>query len=166
MTCHEVFCLPRLSAGRIRPLALAIRRNPVIKKSRATIVVAARRRVRGAAKIIHFKFWSFPNRNFFLQLIHYPLTGSECFAAVRSCHSQKKRWFPNGDKSDSVMNDNKLKWKFLRGLPGNLSQLMFGHFAMRFILNPVDFSSIFKSPYHSPKVVYRSCVASVAFRRL
>ena len=39
--CHDVFCLPRLSAGRIRPLALAIRRKPVIKKSRATTVVAA-----------------------------------------------------------------------------------------------------------------------------
>src|ERR1051326_9210296 len=41
MICHEVFCLPKLSAGRIRPLALAIRRRPVIRKSLATTVVAA-----------------------------------------------------------------------------------------------------------------------------
>ena len=39
--CHEVLCLPSRSAGRIWPRALAIRRNPVIKKSRATTVVAA-----------------------------------------------------------------------------------------------------------------------------
>ena len=39
--CHDVFCLPRLSAGRIRPLALAMSRRPVIRKSRATTVVAA-----------------------------------------------------------------------------------------------------------------------------
>ena len=70
-----------------------------------------------------------------------------------------------GTRAD-VMNDNKLKWKFLRGLPRNLSQLIFGHFAMRFILNPVDFASIFKSPHHSPKVVYRSCVATWAFGRV
>src|SRR5207253_9710507 len=41
MICHEVFCLPSRSAGRIQPLVLAIRRKPVIKKSRATTVVAA-----------------------------------------------------------------------------------------------------------------------------
>ena len=33
--------MPRRSAGRTRPLALAIKRKPVIKKSRATTVVAA-----------------------------------------------------------------------------------------------------------------------------
>src|SRR4030095_249794 len=41
MICQEVFCLPSRSAGGIRPLALAIRPKPVIKKSRATTVVAA-----------------------------------------------------------------------------------------------------------------------------
>ena len=38
--CHEVLCFPRRSAGRIWPRALAIRRNPVIRKSRATTIVA------------------------------------------------------------------------------------------------------------------------------
>jgi len=107
----------------------------------------------------------FPNRHFLLQLIDYPLTGSKSFAAMRTCHSQKKRWFPNGDKSDSVMNDDKLKSKFLHGLLGNLSQLVFGHFPVRFIFDSYDFASTFKSPHHSPKVVYRSCVTTVVLRR-
>src|SRR5437899_11471426 len=96
----------------------------------------------------------FPNRHFLLQLIHDPSTGSESFAAVRTCHSQKKRWFPYGDKSDSVMNDHKLKSKFLRSLLGNLSQLMVGHFPMGFIFNSFDFVSFLKSYYISTKIVY------------
>src|SRR5439155_23436817 len=41
LICHEVFCLHSRSDPTIRPLHLAIRRKPVIKKSRATTVVAA-----------------------------------------------------------------------------------------------------------------------------
>src|SRR5437870_12989861 len=87
----------------------------------------------------------FPNRHFLLQLIHYPLTGSKSFTAMRTCHSQKKRWFPNSDKSDPVMSNNKLKPKFLHGLFGNLPQLILGHLSMRFIVDPFDFASIFNS---------------------
>src|SRR5438034_3741560 len=61
------------------------------------------------------------------------------------------------------MNGDVPQSKFDCGVLSNLRELMFGHFAMRFILNPVDFASIFKSPHHSPKVVYRSCVATVGF---
>jgi hypothetical protein len=40
-TCQEVFCLPSISADKTFPFALAIIRRPVIRKSRATTVVAA-----------------------------------------------------------------------------------------------------------------------------
>src|SRR5207249_10796260 len=104
------------------------------------------------------KPWLLPNRHFLLQLIDDPLTGTKRFFPMQTCQSQIKRWFPNGDKSDSVMNDNNPKSKVLRGLLGNLSQLMFGHFPMRFIFDSFDFASIFKSPHDSPKIDRRSCV--------
>ena len=84
---------------------------------------------------------------------------------MRTCHSQKKRWFPNADKSDPVMNDNNLKPKVLHGLLGNLSQLMLGHLPVRFIVDPFDFASIFKSPHDSPKIDHRSCVDIVVLWR-
>ena len=40
MICHEVLCFPSFSAGRISPFEVASSRNPVIRKSRATTVVA------------------------------------------------------------------------------------------------------------------------------
>ena len=84
---------------------------------------------------------------------------------MRTCHSHKKRWFPNGNKSDPVMNDNNPKSKVLRGLLGNSSQLMFGHFSMRFIFNSIDLASILKSPHHSQKIERRSCIAIMILRR-
>ena len=41
MICHDVLCFPSRSAGRTCPRALAIKRKPVMRKSRATTVVAA-----------------------------------------------------------------------------------------------------------------------------
>jgi len=55
------------------------------------------------------------------------------------------------------MNDHKLKPKFLRGMVGNLSQLMFGHFPMRFIFNSFDVATSFKSAHYSPKIDNRFC---------
>jgi hypothetical protein len=92
------------------------------------------------------------------------LTGPKRFAAMRTRHSQKKRWLANSYKPDSVMNDSKLKSEHLSGLVGNLSQLMFGHFSMRLILDSFNFASIFKSPHHSKKIDHRSCVDIVILR--
>ena len=63
---------------------------------------------------------------------------------MQTGHAQKKRWLPNVDKADSVMNANNPKSKVLRGLLGNSSQLMFGHFSMRFIFNSIDLAFILK----------------------
>jgi len=86
------------------------------------------------------------------------LTGPKRFAAMRTRHSQKKRWLANSYKPDSVMNDSKLKSEHLSGLVGNLSQLMFGHFSMRLIFDSFNFASIFKFPHHSKKIDDRTCV--------
>ena len=39
--CQEVLCLPKRSAVKTCPFALAIKRSPVIRKSRPTTTVAA-----------------------------------------------------------------------------------------------------------------------------
>jgi len=91
-----------------------------------------------------FKPWLFPNGHFFLQLIYDPLTCQEAFAPMRTRHPQKKRWFSNCDKSNSVMNDNELQPELLCGLFGDSFQLMLGHFPMRIIIDSVDFTAIFK----------------------
>ena len=85
---------------------------------------------------------------------------------MQTGHAQKKRWLSNSDKADSVMNDNNPKSKVLRGLIGNLSQLMFGHFSMRFIVDPFDLASILKFPHYSPKIDERSHVSGIPLRRL
>ena len=64
-----------------------------------------------------------------------------------------------------MMNDNKLKPKFLHRLLGNLPQLMLGHFSMRFVIDSFEFAPIFKFPHHSPKIDYRSCAVIVLSRR-
>src|SRR5206468_11221393 len=85
---------------------------------------------------------SFPNRDFLLQLVYNPLTGAEAFAAMRTTHSQKKRWFSNCNEINPVMNDNEHESKLLCGLFGNLFQLVLGHFQMRIIIDSVDFAAI------------------------
>jgi hypothetical protein len=68
---------------------------------------------------LEFKSRSFPNRHFLFQLVYNPLTCPEAFAPMRTRHSQKKGWFSNGDKSNSMVNDNELEPKSLCGLLGN-----------------------------------------------
>ena len=83
---------------------------------------------------LEFKSRLFPNRHFLLQLVYNPLTCPEAFAPMRTRHSQKKGWFSNCDKSNSMVNDNELESKSLCGLFGNSFQLVLGHFPMRIII--------------------------------
>jgi hypothetical protein len=55
------------------------------------------------AMILKVKPWPFPNRYFFLQLIHNPLTCPEAFAAMRTRYSQKKGWFSDCDRTNAVV---------------------------------------------------------------
>ena len=105
-----------------------------------------------------FKSGPFPNRNFFLQLFHYPSTRSKRCFAMSTAHSRKERWFPNSDKPNPVMNDYGSQQKFDRGLLGNLPQLMFGHFAVRFVIDSVDFAPILRAAHNPRKVDCRACV--------
>ena len=94
----------------------------------------------------------FPNRHFLLQLIHDPLTCPEAFAPMRTRHPQKKRWFSNCDKSNSMMNDNALQAKSLCGLFGDSVQLMLGHFPMRIIIDSVNFAAILDGSDYTPEI--------------
>ena len=80
---------------------------------------------------------------------------------MRTRHSQKKRWFPNCDKTNSVMNDNEHKPKLLCGLFGNLSQLVLGHFRMRIIIDSVDFAAIFNRSDDAPEIDDRARAGDV-----
>ena len=84
---------------------------------------------------------------------------------MQTGHAQKKRWLPNGDKADAVMNDNNPKSKVLRGLIGNLSQLMVGHFSMRFIFNSIDLASIFNAPDDPREIDDRPDSEGIILRR-
>jgi hypothetical protein len=81
-------------------------------------------------------------------------------------HSQKKGRLSNSDKSDTVVNDDNLKAKFLRGLLANSLQLVFGHFAMRFVLDSFNLASIFQSSDHTPEIDHCARISEVALRHL
>ena len=101
---------------------------------------------------LYFKSRPFPNRHLFLQLVYNPLTCLEAFAPMRTRHSQKKRWFSNGDKSNSMVNDNELEPKSLCGLFGNSFQLVLGHFPMRIIIDSVNFAAILDWSDYTPEI--------------
>jgi len=84
---------------------------------------------------------------------------------MQTAHAQKKRWLSNSDKADSVMNDNNPKSKVLRGLLGNLSQLMFGHFSMRFIFHSIEVASILYSPDDPREIDHRPGSEGIILRR-
>jgi hypothetical protein len=84
---------------------------------------------------------------------------------MASCHSQKKRWFSNGDESDSMMKQHYPKSKFIYGLLGKSSQLMFGHLPMCLVFDSLNLASVFKLPHHSPKIDHRSRIDMVSLRR-
>jgi len=105
---------------------------------------------------------SFPNRHFLLQFIHNPLTCPEAFAPMRTRHSQKKGCFPNFDKTDSVMKDNELKPKSLRGLFGNSFQLVLGHFTILLVIEALNFAVILDWSDYTPEINNRARAGDVA----
>ena len=111
---------------------------------------------------LEFKSWPFPNRHFLFQLVYNPLTCPEAFAPMRTRHSQKKGWFSNCDKSNSMMNDNELKPKSLCGLFGNSFQLVLGHFPMRIIIDSVNFAAILDWSDYAPEINDRARAGDVA----
>jgi len=105
---------------------------------------------------------SFPNRYSFLQLVHNPLTCSEAFATMGTRHSQKKGWFPNCDKTKSVMNYNEFKPEPLCGLIGNSSQLTLGHFAMGIVIDSLNLAAILDWSNDAPEINNRARAGDVA----
>jgi hypothetical protein len=103
-----------------------------------------------------FEFWTFPNGDFFLQLIHDPLTCAKSCLPMSAAHPCKQGRFSNGNKSDSVMNDYRSKTKLNRRLSGNLPQLVFGHFPVRFVIDSLNFSPILGAANNSSKIHCRA----------
>ena len=64
-----------------------------------------------------------------------------------------------------MMNDNNPKLKVLRGLLGNSSQLMVGHFSMRFIFNSIDLASILNAPDEPREIDDRPGSEGIILRR-
>jgi len=76
---------------------------------------------------------------------------------MSTADSRKERQFPNSDKPNPMMNDHGSQPKFDRGLLGNFLQLMFGHFVVRFVINSLDFASIFGATHNASKIDGRAC---------
>ena len=76
---------------------------------------------------------------------------------MSTAHSRKERWFPNSDKSNPVMNDDRSQPKFDRGLLGNLPQLMFGHFPVCFVIDSLDFAPVLRAANNPLKIDSRAC---------
>jgi hypothetical protein len=74
-----------------------------------------------------------------------------------TAYSRKKRRFPNGDEPNPMMNDHQSQPKFDCGLFGNLLQLMFGHFPVRFVIDSVDFPPILRVAHNPLKIDSRAC---------
>ena len=115
--------------------------------------------------ILELKPRPFPNRDFLFQLIHEPLACPEAFAPMRTRHSQKKRRFTNGDKTNPVMNDYELKAKSVCGLFGNPFQLMLGHFTMRLVIDSRNFAAILDWSHYAPEINNCACAGDVAHPR-
>jgi hypothetical protein len=76
---------------------------------------------------------------------------------MATAHSRKERRFPNSDKPNPVINDYGSQPKFDRGLLGNLLQLMFGHFAVRFVIDSLDFAPILGAAHNPLEIDSRAC---------
>jgi hypothetical protein len=66
-----------------------------------------------------------------------------------TAYSRKERRLSNSDEPNPMMNDHRSQSKFDCGLFGNLLQLMFGHFTVRFVIDSVDFAPVLE-PTHNP----------------
>jgi hypothetical protein len=71
-------------------------------------------------------------------------------------HSQKKRWFPHSDETDSMMNDNEFKPKFTGSPLSNFPQLVLCHFPVRFVLNSINLPPVFGAANNPPKINCRT----------
>jgi hypothetical protein len=76
---------------------------------------------------------------------------------MATAYSRKKRRFPNSDEPNPMMNDHRSQPKFDCGLFGNLLQLMFGHFAVRLVIDSVDFPPILGAAHDPLKIDSRAC---------
>ena len=76
---------------------------------------------------------------------------------MSTAHSRKERWFPDSDKPNPVMNDYGSQPKFDRGLLCNLLQLMFGHFAVCFVIDSLDFAPILTAANNPVEINSRTC---------
>jgi len=74
-----------------------------------------------------------------------------------TAYSRKKRRFPNSDEPNPMMNDHRSQPKFDGGVFGNLLQLMFGHFAVRFVIDSVDFPPVLGTAHNPLKIDSRAC---------
>lgn len=108
---------------------------------------------------------SFPNRHSLFQLVDDPLTCPEAFAPMRTCHSQKKRWFFNSDKTNPVMNDNEPKAESICSLFDNYLQLMLGHFVVRFVINSFNLAAILGWSDYAPEINNRANAGDVVHPR-
>jgi hypothetical protein len=75
---------------------------------------------------------------------------------MSAAHPHKEGRLPNSDKPAPVMNDNRSKVKLDRSLPGNLLQLMFGHFPVRFVVDPLDLAPILGAANNPLKINSRA----------
>jgi hypothetical protein len=108
----------------------------------------------------------FPNWHFLFQFIYYPLRCLKRFLPVLTGDSQEERSFACSNESDSVMNNNQLKSEFCRSLPGNLSQLVLCHLAVRFIFDSVDLTSMLKSADYAREIDNRAGAEDMILRRV
>src|SRR4051794_8610541 len=70
--------------------------------------------------------------------------------ATTDAHEQ--RCFAIRDKFDAVTNRNLLQRKFVGRLLCDPAQLMLRHRAMRLVLDPADFTTVFTPAHHAPEV--------------
>ncbi len=71
-------------------------------------------------------------------------------------HPQKQRRFPCPHKSGPMMKQDLVQSKILRRGIGNDCHLMLSHGFLRFVIDPLDFTTIFPLSNHPPKIDYRS----------
>ena len=73
-----------------------------------------------------------------------------------TAYSRKERRLPNSDEPNPMMNGHRSQPKFDYGLFGNLLQLMFGHFPVRFVIDSVDFAPILGAAHNPLKIDSRA----------
>jgi len=111
---------------------------------------------RSATLIVDRELGLFPDRHFLFQFVHDPLARVERRATMTGAHSQEQRWLSGADKSDPVMKNNFVQTELFDRRVGNQFHLVFGHCAMRFVIDPLDRARVFKFPNYAPEIRDRS----------